>query len=147
MIKKCPSKEKKLVLNYLDERFGISKENFKGFTFYINQNQRVFLGPMDMIRHPEPVATGLLIARIENAIKPSTNFFHMFGHLVKENIIELDKDQAKEYIEGNDLESESDLASGYVLVKYKEYPLGCAHFKNNLLKNHLPKSKWTKLEF
>ena len=100
-----------------------------------------------MIRHPEPVATGLLIARIETAIKPSTNFFHMFGNLVKENTIEVDKEQAKEYIEGSDLEIESDLSPGYVLVKYKDYPLGCAHYKNKILKNHLPKSKQTKLEF
>ena len=145
MISKLPSKEKKRMMKYLEERFNIKKELFKDYALYINQNKRVFIGPKSIVR--EPVATGLQIARIENTIKPSTNFFHMFGDKIKKNVIDIKRSQVKDFVAGEDIPlNKTDTEEGYVLVKYEKKSLGCGLLKNNLLRSMIPKSKRVPLE-
>lgn len=151
MIQKCSSKQKRLILEYFEKHFGIEKNVFKEFGFYAGQKGRIFLGPKNIIKKPSIVSLGILIARINGSIKPSTNLFHMFGTHVKKNFASLTKKHAVQYIHGDDLELSAaeinEAEEGYILVKYLVFPLGCSLLKGNTIKNMLPKAKRLDVKF
>ncbi len=133
------------VLDYFEERFGIEKSNFDDYGLYMGSKGRVFLGPKKLIDKPPIIAPGILIARISQAIKPTSNFIHMFGHLAKRNVINVTRERAKDFAMGSDLEAEGD--DGYVIVSYEGKPLGCGLLKEGAIKNLLPKAKRQELKY
>lgn len=142
---------KKDVLQYFDQRFGISASAFKDFEFYLGSKGRIFLGPKNTINKPEPVSIGLLAARVGNSIKPSTNILQLFGKYATKNIIALTKEQTVKYAKGEDIRFTSkelgDISDGYVILSYHDTPLGCGFLKENLVTNMLPKAKRIELKF
>jgi NOL1/NOP2/fmu family ribosome biogenesis protein len=151
MIQKCSPQQKRLVLEYLEKRFGIEHHHFNKFEMYAGSKGRIFLGPKTTIYRPTPVSVGLLIARIGRSIKPSTNLLQLFGRYVKKNFVSLTKEQTLQYLRGEDLElSEFEIqkaTEGYVLLVYFDFPLGCGLLKGNNIKNMLPKAKRLDVEF
>ncbi len=151
MITKCSPQDQSLVLDYFKERFGIERHLFKDFSFYGASKGRIFLGPKSLIDKPKPVTAGILIARISRFIKPTTNFFQLYGKFVKKNSVSLTRENATRFIRGEDLELSADKTSnasdGYVLVTYLDFPLGCSLLKGNRVKNMIPRPKLLDLEF
>jgi NOL1/NOP2/fmu family ribosome biogenesis protein len=151
MIKKCSPEHQSLLLAYLETRFGIEQHLFENFSFYAASKDRIFLGPKTLIDRPPPVSAGILIARLKRAVKPTTNFFQIFGKYVKNNSIAFNKEQALRFIRGEDLELSADeirdASDGYVLLTYLDFPLGCGLLKRNHIKNMIPKVKWRNLKF
>ncbi len=134
------------VLEYFKERFGIEESTFDDYGLYMGSRGRVFLGPKKLIDKPPIVAPGILVARISEAIKPTSNFIHIFGHLAKSNVIKVTKEQAKSFVRGEDLESDEG-NDGYVIVSYEGHLLGCGLLKGKTIKNLLPKSKRQELKY
>jgi len=143
-----PDKLKDAVLEYLDERFGLGPELFSDFGFYLASKGRVYLGPKQSIPKPRIVTIGLLVARVSDAIKPTTNLLQAFGRHVKKNSIPLTKEQTVSYARGEDIRPESgDVTDGYVLLTSDGHPLGCGLLKDGTIKNMLPKAKRTELKY
>ncbi|MFH0738157.1 MAG: hypothetical protein V1827_06410 [Candidatus Micrarchaeota archaeon] len=137
-------KLKPMVIDYLNSRFGLDEGIFEGYGFYLASKGRVYLGPKRTIDRPRIVTVGLLIARVTDAVKPSTNLLQAMGRLIKKNRIELTKEQTLSYAKGEDVmfkEAPKGATEGYVLLSYLENPLGCGHLKNKTIKNMLPKAK------
>ena len=151
MIVKCSQHDQSRVLDYLEERFGIERLIFKDFSFYGASKGRIFLGPKTLIDKPKPVTAGILIARISRSIKPTTNFFQLFGKHIKKNSVKLTRENITRFIRGENLELSADkirnASRGYVLVTYKDFPIGCSLLKGNQIKNMIPKPKQLNLEF
>ncbi len=142
------------VLDYLEQRFGLDKSLFLEYSFYLGVKDRLYLGPrsdradMNGMR----VATvGLMVARADEHIKPTTNLLQVFGRRIAKSVIDLDKEKAGKFVSGEDIiltPSEIGLVSeGYVLLRYLGIPLGCGHLKDRAIKNMLPKAKRLKLRF
>ena len=147
MMEKCSSKEKKFIFKYFKERFGVEKEVFKGHELFMSSRKMVFVGPKSIIKNPRVVCPGVSIFRFDN-VKPTTNFFQTFGNHVNKSIISLNKENVLKFIAGEDLQMENkEVSDGYVCVKYENFSIGCAIFKNNYLKNMIPKSRRIKLEY
>lgn len=151
MIIKCSPQDQERVLNYFEERFGIQRQVFDGFSFYSASKGRVYIGPKNLIEKPKPVTGGILIARISLSIKPTTNFLQFFGKDVTKNMIKLNKEQTVRFTQGEDLHlSGSDIhdaSNGYVLVAYLDFPIGCGLLKGNQVRNMIPRPKLLDLEF
>jgi len=151
MITECSSQDQKLVLNYLEERFGIKQQLFDGFSFYSASKGRIYLGPKNLIDKPKPVTGGILIARISRYIKPTTIFLQLFGKYVTKNIIKLNKERTVRFTKGENLglsgNEIQDALNGYVLVTYLDFPLGCGLLKGNQVRNMIPRPKLLDLEF
>ena len=131
------------VLDYLEARFGLPRSLFEEYSFYMTTKERIYLGPKSVPNNVRIVTIGLMVARATGVIKPTTNLLQVFGRHVAKNIVTLDKVQALSFLKGEDvrLSEPADASEGYVLVKYLDYPLGCALLKANALKNQLPKAK------
>jgi hypothetical protein len=134
------------VLKYFRERFGISESCFDDYGLYMGSRGRVYLGPKNLIDKPPIVAPGVLVARVSEAIKPTSNFLQMFGRRATSNIVEISREQAIAYARGDDLDAEPG-DDGYVIVSYGGQPLGCGMRKGTSIKNLLPKSKRQELKY
>ncbi len=166
MIENCTKQDKLVVLEYFAERFSIEETLFDGYEFYSGGQGRIYLGPSSVSSISKIVTAGLSIARISSSVKPTTNFFQSFGHMVKKNIIVLGKEKVTKYLRGEDFQIDeterNNSTEGYVMIKYtpgtsfqsggisnstKEYFLGCGLFQNNWIKNVLPKEKRLDIKF
>ena len=128
------NKERKKIIEYFSERFGLVKEDFKGFGMFTGNKDRAYLGPTGLLEL-RPVTVGMIILREG---KPTTNFFHLFGDKVTKNIIDIE--DASSFAQGLDFETDSKL-DGYVLVRSKGFNLGCGFVREGVLRNMVPKSK------
>lgn len=145
-----PAKVKGDVIHYLEARFGMPPSLVEGYSLYLGPKNRVYLGPSAVPPGLKIVSPGLLIARADSGIKPSTNLFQLFGAHVTRNILILSKGQAVAFVRGEDLslkgkENET-VSDGYVLARYIDYNLGCGLLKNGMLKNTVPKAKRLELK-
>ncbi len=143
--------DKEEIFSYLEERFGIGRKEFGDLEFFERSKGRIFAldkGSVEFLDKVKPISFGLLFGRKHAAFKPSSVIIQIFGQKATKNILILDKDQTKEYIQGADLEikDKSDCTDGYVILKYKNYPLGVGLLKENKLKNMLQKGKRTNVE-
>ena len=135
-----------MIFEYFEERFGIPKTAFKDHSLYQGLKGKYYLGPK-LIEKPDIVSPGLLIARADKQVKPTSNFLQLFGHLATKNVVELSKEEAKQYIEGFDLKSETKAEHGYVILSYKGNFLGCGFLDDGLIINNLPKAKRQKVKY
>lgn len=130
------------IKEYFEIRFGIEPDLFNDHVIYSGPRGRIFLGPEILFPLSSIDSCGMLIARIDRTVKPTTNFFQLFGKHVKQNHIALNKNKCLEYCAGEDMKltaEESNKATrGFVMVSYNNIPLGCALFKEQKLFNQLP---------
>lgn len=134
------------VLEYFMERFGIDPSNFDDYGLYMGSRGRVFLGPKKLIDKPPVVAPGILVARVSETIKPTSNFIQLFGRLASRNVVRLNREQARNFAMGSDLDVPPG-SDGYVIVSYGKEPLGCGLLKGREIKNLLPKAKRQELKY
>jgi NOL1/NOP2/fmu family ribosome biogenesis protein len=136
--------------SYLETRFGIGKEVFDGYRLYLGSKNQIYLGPKCAVDKLKIACIGISIARMDSTIKPTTNFFQIFGELATKNALDLTSEQAVEYVKGNDLTvrtTATNVSDGYVLLMYKGNSLGCGLLKSGIIKNMLPKAKRMKLSY
>ena len=137
--------------SYLEERFGVTREIFKDLEFFEKSKGRVFAlnrGSAGFLDKVKPISFGLLFGRKHAAFKPSSVIIQIFGKAATKNVCAVDNQQAKDYISGLDLDVKGagNCTDGYVILKYKDYPLGIGLLKNGRLKNMLQKGKRTMIE-
>ena len=142
MLKKIEKKEGKRLLNLLKKEYDIEQNIFKNYELY-EKNNKIYLGPKNIIE--KAISCGIPIYNLKSK-KPSTTFFQSFGMFIKKNIIDLNKEQTIYYIDGKDILIVQN-EKKYVLVKYKEFSIGCGLIKDNILKNQIPKNKQIKFKY
>ncbi|VVC02470.1 Ribosomal RNA small subunit methyltransferase F [Candidatus Bilamarchaeum dharawalense] len=144
-----PKKIQSEVLAYLYSRFGFDQKLFDNFGLYLGSKGKIYLGPKQLIKEPKIVTLGIMIARADGGIKPTTNLFQIFGKQITKNYIKISKEQAIVYVKGEDMNlgDIQNASDGYVLIKYGDIPLGCGFLKGHALKNMMPKAKRIGLKY
>ena len=142
---------RKEIFEFFETRFGMDRKEFENLEFFERSKGRIFAmnkGSVGFLEKANAVSFGLLFCRKHGAIKPSSNIIQIFGKHAAKNVLELDAEKTKEYIKGSDLDIKDigNCTDGYVILKYKNYPLGIGLLKNGKLKNMLQKGKRTKIE-
>jgi len=143
MIALCPPELKARVSEYLHERFGLDSVILAPYELYAGPNGRILLGPKTDFDPALVDTAGILIARIQRTVKPSTHLFQMFGHHVTANIVRLDRENVPRYCRGEHFalspEEIGDSTRGFVMVAFGDLTLGCGLLKDGQLENQLPK--------
>lgn len=152
MKKALNKKEKVEIMKYLSERFGMNPNVFKGLAFF-KTKKKIYITTKSCINNQlfkDAETAGIAILRPNHVLKPTTDFLQLFGKYAKKNVIDLTPREAEKFIMGQDLELDPErtkhLTTGYVIVVFKTHVLGCANFKQNILKNMLPKSRRTRIK-
>jgi len=74
----------------------------------------------------------------ESGIRLSIEGSFLVGKLAKRNVVELDDEMAKRWMSGGDLELP---VRGYVILKWRNFFLGCGKGNGKVVKNYVPKER------
>ncbi len=136
-------------LKYLEERFGIEKSAFSGFSFHETTDKIYIMSgdiPSKDLNGLRIVQTGIVAGRIFDKggkFKPTTNLLQIFGKFASKNMVELNEKEKEDYVRGLDIENKvsEGVENGFVIVKFGKDVLGCGIYVDGQIKNQIPKSR------
>lgn len=136
---------KKRVINHLFSRYGISKEYFKDYLFFI-KNKSVFIISKDkediinkIINNKSVVSLGLeIFSDIKHFVPCSLGFCVIEKGEVKQNYVFLKRGLVVDYLNGkkinvNDVSKKNILSKGQVICIYNNKIIGSCLFEKNML--------------
>ena len=129
------------LLQAIETRFGIKRDNFKDFLIYERKKGEFWITTREAIEFEfnAPVRYGFKFAQtFGKGFRLSTAAIQTFGHLATSNTVEVNKDEMEEFIRGKDLKNRWGIYEGQVIVKYGRFPLGSAIASKEKLKNQVP---------
>ena len=74
-------------------------------------------------------------------IRLSIEGSQIVGKTTTKNIVEIDVEELRQWLAGNDLEKDYERCSGYVIIKHKSDFLGCGKCKDGKILNFVPKAR------
>jgi hypothetical protein len=152
--------EREPVVGFWREKFGVPPETFDEYVFYKKGAKKVWAVRRETVNALEGEDTetlekldyesvGLPLLRVGGEHdKPTTDALQRFGDAVTKNDVELDKEDAREFVRGEtvDIEfGEDEVELGYVAVKHDGNVLGCGLYFPGELRSQVPKGRRVKL--
>jgi NOL1/NOP2/fmu family ribosome biogenesis protein len=136
------AKEKKKILELLEVQFGITK--FSDFHIIQDIEQLyVFTGEIAGINleNLRLSQIGMCIGKItkENRIIFTIQGAQFFGPHANKNIIELSKEDARNYLKGEDIKK--DLQDKIYLIKFDREYIGCSKVRNGIIRNNVEQAR------
>jgi NOL1/NOP2/fmu family ribosome biogenesis protein len=134
------------VLDWWNERYGIPRETFDGYSFWEKGAGKVwaFRGEMDSPMEIEALGITFLRTRQEHW-KPTTDAAQRFGYHATKNVVELGRDEARRFVAGEDQPVEWDSDWGYLIAAHdfagEREPLGVGLYLHGELRSQIPKGR------
>jgi len=147
-IRLIKSSEKKEILNKLNNNYGITslpflliesgKEKVRGYTGHLSKEEI-----LDLTRIAKVEVIGLYLFKKEKDNELRLSFEAPANKEIQKqlskNTIELNEEQSKSWMKGNDIEVPCQ--EGYVVLKHKDDFLGCGKSNGKIIFNHVPKDR------
>lgn len=126
-------------------RFGIPVEAFSGYRFFKKANSIWAISDVELPRLSYE-AIGMRIMNCKDRPwKPTTAALQVFGKYAARNLVHLDADSARIFLEGKSQEvgeaAAMECEPGYVVVFYRGEVLGCGLYSHGLLVSQIPKER------
>lgn len=142
-LKILPKKKVKEILSLIKKQY--DADIGLDYGFLKNEKNRIFIINKDISKlNLEKIrinSLGLYFAEIyNNQIRLSIEGSQIIGPKAKKNILEITDKQVKEWLKGEDLETDSPL-EGFLLVKNKQDFLGTTKISNGKALNFVSKSR------
>jgi len=143
-MKTLNQQEKQKILKQVNEQFGIKKipDNI-----IRTGKERIvlFSGDLKLLEKLEKISRvegiGNYIAKEQmDKIRLSIEGTHIFKNQITKNIFELNKEQLKDWMHGNELNIKTN-KKGFLVMKYKDDFLGCGKASENKITNFIPKNR------
>lgn len=130
-------------LKAIKDRFGIDEKIFEKYHFLEKGDIWITSKEAASTEIPGTTRVGIRLIRVfKDGYKFTTAGIQLFGKFATKNIVEIDKDKIKDYLEGKDLNvGELDCDEGQVIVKCGEDFLGSGLYMKGKIKNQLPKGR------
>ena len=111
-------------------------KNAKGKVYVVGKDiSRLDLGKLRIN------SIGMYFGEMRNwELRLSIEGSQIVGKKAKKNVMELNEEEMKQWMRGNDLEKEGDL-SGFILIKHKDDFLGCGKYREGKIVNFVGKSR------
>jgi len=134
-----------VVAELWDFRFGIPVEAFSGYRFFKKANSIWAISDVELPRLSYE-AIGMRIMNCKDRPwKPTTAALQVFGKYAARNLVHLDADSARIFLEGKSQEvgeaAAMECEPGYVVVFYRGEVLGCGLYSHGLLVSQIPKER------
>ena len=141
------SKETKEILKLIEEQWGAKLK--LDYTFARNNKNRVFIVNKDISKIDFSKlrinSVGMYFCDIENEIRLSIEGSQIIGPKSTKNVVEIDEEQAKKWLKGEDLEIKGDY-SGFIILKNNGDFLGTGRFKEGKILNYVGKERRISVE-
>jgi len=134
------------VVDWWTDRFGVPAETFEGYTFWEKGAGKVWAFAADLPTPTDVEGLGMTFLRTrQEHWKPTTNAVQRFGSLATRNVIELDDDDAVDFLAGEDVDPEWDGDWGYLVVAHElaggVEPIGVGLYVHDELRSVIPKGR------
>jgi len=138
--------EKKEIEKELSEQFGVKK--IPGIILKSGTERFfLFLGDLDeeqikQLEENVPIErVGFYFARyLDNRIRLSIEGVYLLKNQITKNIFELNEEQAEQWMMGRELNIRTD-KQGLLIMKHKDYFLGCGKASKEKIGNFIPKNR------
>jgi len=144
-MKPLTSTDKKRIVEQLTKQFGITqipyliiqfgKEKLRAYSGNLSKEELYYLDRELRIEN-----IGLYFAKQENdGIRLTLDGIQLFKDQISKNILELDNEQAEQWLRGNDLPISSD--NSWKVLRHKDEFLGCGKSTGERISNFMPKER------
>ncbi len=124
-----------MIEELLRKQFGIEKLDFK---LALRGKNRIY-AYRDCFEDIDAFHTGIYFGKVEkDGIRLSIEGCYLLKDQIKRNVIEVSYDEMIRWLRGEDLEKD---AKGYVVLKWKDYLLGCGKGVKGRIINFVPKER------
>lgn len=144
-MKLLTSSEKKKLIEQLNQQYGITNIPFELIKFG-EEKLRIFSGDLSreqlilLDRELRIENIGLYFAKLEHdGIRLTFDGIQIFKNQITKNILELTKEQADEWLKGNEIYIKSDRA--FKILKYNNEFIGCGKSTGEKITNYMPKER------
>jgi len=142
-LKALNSKEKKNVSKLISDQFGCDYEI--NHEIYMSSKNKLFLISKDIskvdLSSLRVNSLGLYFGEINRgSIRLSLDGSQIIGLIAKRNVFELDFEDSKKWMAGEDIEVDSEI-NDFVIVKHNKDFIGCGKIVNRKLLNYVPKER------
>ncbi|SFS79754.1 DUF7122 family protein [Halostagnicola kamekurae] len=108
------------VVDYFADRFGIPAETFEEYTFWEKGAGKIWIYAGEAPSPIEIEAIGMTCLRTrQEHWKPTTDFVQRFGRRATDCVIELSREEARAFIDGQDQDLEWDGDWGYLIAAHE----------------------------
>lgn len=141
-------KQIKKILEIIKKQYGC-KVNLD-YAFLQNEKNRVYIANKEFadidLTKLRINSVGLYFGELRSGeLRLTIEGSQIIGPYAKENVVELDEKESKEWMKGYDLVKETN-TKGFVIIKHKEDYLGCGKVKENKIFNYVPKNRRSSFE-
>lgn len=138
------SAEKKKIIQSLNEQFGVEdlpyllvesgKEKIRLFSGHLSKEEIMQISQLANLE-----VLGLYGIKVEGDYRLSIDSTHILSQQLTKNIVEINDEQVNDWLRGNDLDIKCERAT--VIIKYKDYFLGCGKSNGEKIFNYVPKDR------
>lgn len=139
-------KEKKEIIQKLEDRYGITnvplllfkigKEKIRGYTGLLSKDEIITLN-----RNMRVEKMGLYLFKEEkDEIRMTVDAIQLLKKQIKKNILEINKEQKDKWLDGKEIEVDTNLFGFYVIKSESDF-LGCGKASQGKMINFLPKER------
>ncbi|ARS88465.1 DUF7122 family protein [Natrarchaeobaculum aegyptiacum] len=134
------------VVDYFADRFGIPPETFDDYTFWEKGAGKIWIYAGEAPTPLEVESLGMTCLRTrQEHWKPTTDFVQRVGHHATGCVIDLEREQAERFADGEDQELEWDGDWGYLIAAHslagERAPLGIGLYVHGELRSMVPKGR------
>ena len=126
-------------------RFGIPVQALSGYRFFKKASSIWAISDFELPRLSYEAIGMRIINCKDRPWKPTTAALQIFGKYATRNIIHLNSDSARVFLEGRSQvigeAAEVECEPGYVVVFYRGEVLGCGLYSHGLLVSQIPKER------
>ncbi|QLD85211.1 hypothetical protein HWV23_05560 [Natronomonas halophila] len=134
------------VIDWWVDRFGLDPETFAGHTFWEKGAGKIWAFADDIDSPAEVEGLGMTFLRTrQEHWKPTTDAVQRFGREATKNIIVLDDDEAKAFLQGEDLDPDWAGDWGYLIAAHEiageVEPIGVGLYVHDEFRSQMPKGR------
>ena len=139
------SSQKKKIVQQLNEQFGITNLPYL-FLQFGKDKIRIYSGNLakenlnNLDKNARIENMGLYFARLQpDGVRLTIDGIQLVKDQITRNIMEVNNDQADEWLKGNDLDIKAD--TGFKIIKNNDEYLGCGKSTGEKITNFIPKER------
>ncbi len=144
-------KERKEILAYFLERFGIPERVFDAFQLMRSGKVIRVISELPGLREAMGLnmagVLGIPLLRTKRPVwKPTTVGIQLFGYEATRNCLDLDDARVRLVLRGEPLREDLAFTNGYLILKWAGHVLGCGFYENGILESQIP-GEWRGVEW
>lgn len=150
MLSFASQSDRREILDYFSNRFGIPNHIFDGLCFVRSGNTAWAVSDHPRLAEILEVlnleTTGVPLLRMKrNLWKPTTAGLQLFGRHASRNTIDLDDSTLQAFLKDGSIQHTASLEPGFVIITWRENLLGCGLYSKGMLRSQIPGDWWQQI--